>query len=46
MGSFRVYDALNILFKLEKSLVEHLEGFALLPRKGGELQKFFRTLNR
>jgi len=37
MGSFQVYDALNILFKLEKPLVKHLEGFILLPREGGEL---------
>jgi hypothetical protein len=45
MGNFQVYDALNILFKLEKPLVKHLEGFILLLRKGGELQNFFRTLN-
>jgi hypothetical protein len=37
MGSFQVCDALSILFKLEKPLVEHLEGFILLPREGGEL---------
>jgi hypothetical protein len=37
MGNFQVYDALSILFKLEKPLVEHFEGFILLPRKGGEL---------
>jgi hypothetical protein len=37
---------LNILFKLEELRVEHLEGFILLPREGGELQNFFRTLNR
>jgi hypothetical protein len=46
MGSFQVYDALSILLKLEKPLVEHLEGFIFLLRKGGELQKNFKTLNR
>jgi hypothetical protein len=37
MGSFQVCDALNILFKLERPLVDYLEGFILLSRKGGEL---------
>jgi hypothetical protein len=37
MGNFPVYDALIILFKLKKPLVEHLEGFIPLPREGGEL---------
>jgi hypothetical protein len=37
MNSFQVYDALSILFKLEKPPVEHLEGYILLPKKGGEL---------
>jgi hypothetical protein len=37
MGNFQVYDALSILFKLEKPLVEHLEGFILLPREGDKL---------
>jgi hypothetical protein len=46
MGNFQVYDALNILFKLEKPPIYHLEGFILLPRKGGELHIFFRTLNQ
>jgi hypothetical protein len=46
MGSFQVYDVLSILFKLEKPLVKHLEGFFLLPKKGGEFQNFFKTLNR
>jgi hypothetical protein len=46
MGSFKVYDALNILFKLEKPPVKHLEGFILLLREGGELQNFFKTLNQ
>jgi hypothetical protein len=46
MGSFQVYDALSIFFKLEKPLVEHLEGFILLLKKGGELQNFLGTLNR
>jgi hypothetical protein len=46
MGSFQVYDVLNILFKLKKFLVEHFEGFILLLREGGELQKFFKTLDR
>jgi hypothetical protein len=45
MGSFQVCDALNIPFKLEKLHVKHLEGFILLSREGGELQKFFRTFN-
>jgi hypothetical protein len=36
-GSFQVCDALSILFKLEKPLTEHLEGFILLSREGGEL---------
>jgi hypothetical protein len=46
MGSFQVCDASSILFKLEKPHVEHLEGFIFLPREGGELQNFFRTLNQ
>ncbi len=46
MGNFQVCDALSILFKLEKPLIEHFEGFILLPREGGELQIFFRTLHR
>ncbi len=37
MGNFQVYDALSILFKLEKPHVEHLEGFILMLREGGEL---------
>jgi hypothetical protein len=37
MASFQVCDALSILFKLEKPLVEHLKSFILLPREGGEL---------
>jgi hypothetical protein len=37
LSSFQVYDALNILFKLEKPLIEHLGGFTFLPREGGEL---------
>jgi hypothetical protein len=45
MGNFQVYDALSILFKLEKPLVEHLEGFIFLSREGGKLQIFFRTFN-
>jgi hypothetical protein len=43
MGSFQVYDVMSIFFKLEKPLVEHLEGFILLPREGGELQNFFEN---
>ncbi len=46
MGSFQACDALSILFKLEKPLVEHLEGFILLPREGGKLQFFFKILDR
>jgi hypothetical protein len=45
MGSFQVCDALSILFDLEKPPIEHLEGFILLSKKGGELQIFFRTLD-
>jgi hypothetical protein len=37
MGSFQVGDAMGILFEFEKPHVEHLEGFILLPREGGEL---------
>jgi hypothetical protein len=46
MDNFQVCDALSILFELEKPLVEHLEGFILLSRKGGELQNSFRTFNQ
>jgi hypothetical protein len=45
MGSFQVGDALGILFEFEKPPVKHLEGFILLPRKGGELQNFFTTFD-
>ncbi len=45
MGNFHVYDALNILFKLEKLPIKHLEGFILPPREGGELHNLFRTLH-
>ncbi len=45
MGSSQVYDALSILFKFEKLLVEYFEGFILLLKKGGMLQNFFRTYN-
>jgi hypothetical protein len=37
MGNFQVGDVLSILFKLEKPPIEHLEGFILLLREGGEL---------
>jgi len=46
MGSFQVYDALSILFKLEKPHVEHLEGFILMLKKGGKFQIFFKTFNQ
>jgi hypothetical protein len=46
MGSFEVCDALSILFKLEKPLLKHLEGFILLPKECGKLQKKFRSLDR
>jgi hypothetical protein len=46
MGNFQVCDALSILFKLEKPPIKHLEGFILLLKEGGELQHFFRTLDR
>jgi len=35
---------LGILFEFEKPPVEHLEGFILLLREGGELQKFSELL--
>ncbi len=44
MGSFQVCDALNIFFELEKPHVEHLEGFILLPKEGGKLQKISKFL--
>jgi hypothetical protein len=37
MGSFKVYDVLSILFKFEKLPIEHIKGFILMPREGGEL---------
>jgi hypothetical protein len=37
VGNFQVGDALSILFEFEKPSIEHLEGFILLPKKGGEL---------
>jgi hypothetical protein len=46
MGNSQVYDALSILFKLEKPPVKHLEGFILMPREGGDLQIFFRTFDQ
>jgi hypothetical protein len=46
MGKFQVYDALIILFKLEKPFEKHLKGFILMPREGGELRKKFRTLDQ
>jgi hypothetical protein len=46
MGNFQVYDALSILFKLEKPLVKHLGSFILLPREGGKLQKNFKIFNQ
>ncbi len=46
MGSFQVYDALSIFFKFEKRPIEHLEGFILLLREGGELHKFFKNFNQ
>jgi len=45
VGSFQAGDALGILFEFEKPPIEHLEGFILLPREGGELKNFFRTFN-
>jgi hypothetical protein len=46
MGNFQVYDALSILFELERPPVKHLEGFILLPKEGGELYNFFKTFNK
>jgi len=37
---------MNIFFKLEKPHVEHLEGFILLPKEGGELQNLFKKIHR
>ncbi len=45
VGRFQVCDALGILFEFEKPPVEHLEVFILLPKEGGELQKFFKTFD-
>ncbi len=45
VGNFQVCDALGILFEFEKPPVEHLEGFIFLPKEGGELQNFFKTLD-
>jgi hypothetical protein len=45
MGNFQVYDALSIFFELEKPSIEHLKGFILSLREGGELQIFFKTFN-
>jgi hypothetical protein len=45
MDNFYVYDAISILFELEKPPKEHLEGFILLPKQGGKLQNFFKTFN-
>ncbi len=42
---FEWCDALGIFLEFEKPLIEHLEGFILLPREGGELQNFFRTFD-
>jgi hypothetical protein len=46
MGSFQVCDDLSILFKFEKPLIEHLEGFIILLRKGGELPKKFKIFDQ
>ncbi len=46
MGNFQVCDALSILLELEKPLVEYLEGFILLSKEGGKLQKNFKSLNQ
>jgi hypothetical protein len=46
MGNLQVCDALSIVFKFEKPLVEHFEAFILLSKAGGKLQFFFRTLNK
>jgi hypothetical protein len=37
VGNFQISDALGILFEFEKPSVEHLEGFILLLKEGGEL---------
>jgi hypothetical protein len=46
MGSFQASDALSILFEFENPPLEHLEGFILLSKKGGELQIFSKILDR
>jgi hypothetical protein len=45
VGNFQVCDALGILFEFESPHIEHLKGFILLPREGGELQNFFKTFD-
>jgi hypothetical protein len=45
VGSFQVSDALGILFEFEKLPIQHLEGFILLPKEGGELKNFFKTFD-
>jgi hypothetical protein len=46
MGSFQICDVLSILFELEKSPIEHFEGFIVLPRESGELKIFYRIFNK
>jgi hypothetical protein len=45
VGNFQVGDALGVLFEFEKPPVKHLEGFILLLRESGELEKFFGTFD-
>jgi hypothetical protein len=44
MGSFQVCDALSIIFELEKPPIEHIEGFILLLKESGELQKISKLI--
>jgi len=37
MGNLSIFDALSVLFELEKRPLEHIEGFILLSKKGHEL---------
>jgi len=46
MGSFQVCDVMSIFFKLEKPPIQHLEGFIISSKKGGELQKIFKTFHQ
>jgi hypothetical protein len=46
MGSFQVYDALSIFFKLEKPLVGILRVVSFCQEKVANCKKIFRTFHR